>query len=215
MRELRNLLLLVSPFVIAMLLMAATRESYMETIQQEPVRLTSVCEPVEDMTPEAAEKENTCSLPSAGAVLDDLVYRKPEAVRTCTMNLDSGEMQILLKIAAAEAMTEDVRGKALVMRVVINRTQCSGFPDSIQEVVLEHSGRVYQFTPVKDGTYETAQPDAGCYEALDLVLHGWDESQGATYFCTQKSAGKWHEPNLSYLFAHGKHRFYKEKEETK
>lgn len=112
---------------------------------------------------------------------------------------------ILLQIAMAEAESEGVEGKALVMMVVLNRVWSDDFPDSIEAVVTQEG----QFSTVTEGgRYYTVTPDEECYEAMELIYSGWDESQGALYFesCT---GGSWHEANLTYLFQYGNHRFYK------
>lgn len=115
------------------------------------------------------------------------------------------DSQILLKIAMAEAEGEDVEGKALVMLVVLNRTWSSDYPDSIEEVVFQ-SG---QFSVTNEGgRYWTTEPDDGCYQALSLVMSGWDQSQGAMYF-ESCDGDSWHSRNLEFLFQHGNHRFYK------
>ena len=46
-----------------------------------------------------------------------------------------------------------------------------------------------------------------CYAALDLVIRGWDESQGALFyeFCEGES---WHSKNLKLLTEHCNTRFY-------
>lgn len=122
---------------------------------------------------------------------------------------DGEDERMLAKIAMAEAEGESVEGKALVILVVLNRVWSDEFPDSIEEVIFQHYGDVWQFSPVAEGgRYWTTEPDAGCYEALELVMGGWDESQGAFYF---ESTGKdgWHSQNLEFLFEYGGHRFYR------
>lgn len=145
----------------------------------------------------------------AGAALLELVCKKQRTDDGCSIQLDDGDTDILLRIAAAEAGTEDVIGKALVMRVVLNRVECKEFPNTVREVVTQRVGGIYQFCPVKNGSYQTAEITEACFEALDMVLDGWDESCGAEYFCRPEAAGKWHKENLSFLFQHGSHRFYK------
>ncbi len=132
------------------------------------------------------------------------VYTAPSA-----MQMDDGDIHMLLQIAAAEAGTEDVIGKALVLCVIKNRIESEEFPNTVREVIYQCKNGNYQFSPVKNEAYENAEVTADCYEALELVLSGWDESQGAVYFCTPAAAGKWHEHHLRFLFEHGNHRFYK------
>lgn len=113
--------------------------------------------------------------------------------------------EILLKIAMAEAEGESVEGKALVMLVVLNRVWSDEFPGTIEDVVFQPR----QFSPVREGgRYYTTKPDRECYEALELVAQGWDESYGALYFESCKS-DSWHSENLEFLFQEGNHKFYR------
>ena len=118
---------------------------------------------------------------------------------------DWDEGDVLMQIAMAEAEGESVEGKALVMLVVLNRVWTDGFPDDISDVVFQPG----QFTPVENGRYYNVVPDEGCREAYEMVLHGWDESQGALYFASTDYPHTWHDQNLQYLFTEGKHEFYK------
>ena len=125
-----------------------------------------------------------------------------------SMDWDSEDAYLLAKIAMAEAEGEDVEGKALVILVVLNRVWSGKFPDSIPEVIFQDG----QFSPVSNGRFDRVEPDRDCYEALELIqLNKWDESQGALYF---ESDGKsnWHRNNLHFLFQHGNHYFYTDKE---
>lgn len=123
-------------------------------------------------------------------------------------NLDKEEMHMLAKIAMAEAGNQDTEGKALVMLVVLNRVWGDNeFPDTIEEVLYQPK----QFSPVMSGAFENIVPNKDCCEALKLVESGWDESQGALYF-ESKSSSTWHEENLKFLFKHGDHYFYMERD---
>ena len=120
-------------------------------------------------------------------------------------DFDAADSEMLLKIAMAEAEGESVEGKALVMMVVLNRVWSEGFPDTVQEVIFQPR----QFSVIADGgRYWTTEPDAGCYEALELVMQGWDESEGALYFESCEGSS-WHSDNLEYLFQVGNHKFYR------
>jgi N-acetylmuramoyl-L-alanine amidase len=123
-------------------------------------------------------------------------------------SISEDDKALLTKIAKAEAGDQDIKGKALVIRVVFNRKEYGGFPDSIREIIYQED----QFSPVKEGKFEEAVPDEECWKALEMVvLEGWDESQGALYF---ESDGKstWHRDNLKYLFSYEDHSFYTERE---
>lgn len=128
-------------------------------------------------------------------------------------DFDTEDSYLLAKIAMAEAEGEDTEGKALVIMVILNRVCSSEFPDSIEKVILQKQNGVHQFSVTQSGgRWWTVEPNEDCYEALEMITAGkWDESQGAMYF---ESQGKstWHKRNLEYLFQHGNHYFYKNKE---
>jgi len=120
------------------------------------------------------------------------------------VELSEEDKQLLLKIGMAELGKEGcVECIALVMCTVRNRVESGRFSGSIRGVLYAKD----QFTPVMDGTFETAVPNDACCEALAMVQSGWDESQGALYyeFCEGES---WHSRNLQLLTQHCNTRFY-------
>lgn len=122
-----------------------------------------------------------------------------------TLKISEADREVLLKVSMAEAEGECTEGKAMVMRVVLNRVASDEFPDNIEDVVMEEN----QFSVTREnGRYYTVVPNEDCYKALEMVLQGWNESQGALYFESEKKEG-WHIRNLEYLFPLGEHRFYR------
>ena len=129
----------------------------------------------------------------------------PEEPEVTARTFSQEEEELLLQIAMAEAEGEPTEGKAMVMMVVLNRTNSDDFPDSIGEVIFQDG----QFAVMEEnGRFYTTVPNEDCYRALELVESGWDESNGALYFESSKTDG-WHARNLEFLFAVGEHRFYK------
>jgi len=116
------------------------------------------------------------------------------------------DSNILLKIAMAEAEGEGTEGKAMVMRVVLNRVEDKEFPNSVEGVVFQPG----QFEPVlDDGRYWNVEPDAECYKALYMVqCENWDDTKGALYF-SRTGSSSWMEDNTEYLFTIGNHSFYR------
>lgn len=110
------------------------------------------------------------------------------------LNLTFEEMDELEAIAYAEARGEGVKGMALVMNVVINRSRKTG--QSIHDVIYA-TGQFYTAGMTNDVSEE-------CHEALALVMDGYDESQGALYFSAH-GYSIYGEP----LFKYGKHYFSK------
>jgi hypothetical protein len=119
-------------------------------------------------------------------------------------DVSAGESEMLARIAMAEAGTEDIQGKALVMLVVLNRVESNLFPDTIEQVI-KSSG---QFSAYENGWFYSLEPTDECYEALIMILNGWDESMGALYFERTSSQPTWHSSNLKQLFIYGNHTFY-------
>lgn len=126
-----------------------------------------------------------------------------------SLDWSAEESYLLAKLAMAEAESEDTEGKALVMLVVLNRVwDDEEFPNTIEEVIYQPR----QFSPISNGRFDRVEPDADCWAALDLIMQDrWDESYGATYF-ESKSESTWHSENLTFLFQHGKHYFYTDRE---
>lgn len=120
------------------------------------------------------------------------------------------EKYLLAKIAMAEAESQNIQTKTLIIMTVLNRVESSDFPDSISEVIFQKHGKIYEFSPVMPGgRWWTTEPDEDCYEAVEVVLTTeYDYSDGALYFESCKGES-WHSRRLTYLYQSGDLRFYK------
>lgn len=122
--------------------------------------------------------------------------------------LSEEDRNILLKIVEAEATGQAVEGKMYVAAVILNRVKSSDFPDSVKKVVYQGG----QFSPVSDGRIN-CKPTETTIEAVNRVLAGETDAQGATFFMNPKISSKknvkWFRSHLSYLFSYGGHEFYK------
>ena len=134
------------------------------------------------------------------AAVEDIHYGDPAG-----LDFTDEESQMLMKLAMAEAEDQGVIGKAIVMNVVKNRVDSDLFPNSIEEVIYQPK----QFSPIEDGRYDAAVPDAECYEALEWVINYWDGSAGALYFEAYYNENSWHRDNLTMLFRYDDLIFYK------
>ena len=145
---------------------------------------------------------------SERAFIDVVMNARPEdGMSSIDERWNEAEWYMLAKIAMAEAEGEDTKGKALVIRTVLNRVNSESFPNTIKEVIYQEN----QFTPIRNGRYDKVEPDDDCYKALEMVEDGWDESEGALYFERSTNKKTWHMKNLKKLFTYGKHTFYTEK----
>ena len=121
-------------------------------------------------------------------------YKVPVIHLSSYYSLSFEEMDLLQQLAMVEARGEDAIGQALVMRVVINRAMKHN--KSIEEIIYAQG----QFSTYGIGSYT---PNENNNEAIGLIVDGWDESEGALYFCADGYNGK--EP----LFQYGGHYFSK------
>lgn len=137
--------------------------------------------------------------------------KKEETVPVISLGTDQKE--VLLRIVEAEATGEDIKGKMLVANVILNRVNSSQFPDTVKEVVFQKNGKITQFSPIADGRYWSVSISKSTREAVERVLNGEDESQGALYFSARSKAKKsnmnWFDNHLTWLFKYGGHEFYK------
>lgn len=132
---------------------------------------------------------------------------------TLVYDLPDEELDALLRIVEAEAGNEDEEGKLLVANVVLNRMNAEVFPDTVTGVVLQKEKGISQFSPVANGSYYRVKVSEETISAVGRALMGEDISQGALYFVARKYADsgkmKWFDDNLTYLFVHGGHEFFK------
>lgn len=117
------------------------------------------------------------------------------------------DAQALLKIAQAEAGNQGIEGMALVMEVVLNRTQKDGFPDTITGVI-EEKGR---FGTVTNGMYQKAEPSPEAHLALAMIESGKPFDTEIVGF-EASANGRALEKYFDYVYTVGDHDFYVTKE---
>lgn len=160
-----------------------------------------------EQTSKQEVETDTENIDASASTLENIIIEESNPLEKWS----SENIDLLAKIAMAEAEGEDIEGKALVIRVILNRVDSTSFPDTVKEVIFQNNGKTYQFSPViPGGRWYTTEPNEECYQAVAMVQDGWDNSNGALYFESCKNEDNWHSRNLTFLFKHGCHRFYKE-----
>jgi len=176
-------------------------EAFSRKVKEEPKKEVSKKESnvVKEKKKTSAKKETVKAVEAVG--------------KKNVINLSSKDKNILLRIVEAEATGESVKGKMLVANVVLNRVNSSKFPNTVEKVVFQNNGKVYQFSPIPDGRYYKVSISKQTKEAVENVLNGQDESQGALYFMSRGKAKtknvRWFDNKLTRLFQYGTHEFYK------
>ena len=122
------------------------------------------------------------------------------------------ERYLLAKIAMAEAESESLECKELVIKTVLNRADNAEFPYNIHDVIYQYDAikDVYQFSCVGDGRFYSVEPNEDCFEAVrNVELYGYKDSAGALYFENCDDEDNWHSRNLKFLYQCDSMRFYK------
>lgn len=117
------------------------------------------------------------------------------------------ELDILYRIAWAEARGEDDKGIILVINVILNRKNSPVFPrqNTIKEVVFAPN----QFAPVSNGAFDRATPDQRIKDLVYRAIQGEDYSRGALFFNSIRLRHtSWAAKNRQHAFDHGGHSFY-------
>jgi len=126
--------------------------------------------------------------------------------------LSEEDYQALICLVEAEAGTEGLKGKMLVANVVLNRVNHHSFPDTVAEVVYQKKDGKAQFSPVSSGKIHEVMVSEETIEAVERVLCGEDESQGALYFVARAYANpksmQWFDNHLTWLFEYKGHEFF-------
>jgi hypothetical protein len=115
-----------------------------------------------------------------------------------TLGLTRQERYELRAIAESEALNQGIKGMALIMRVVLNRLEHVDYGDDIHSIIFA-TGQFWTYGMPQ--SYESLSKESEL--ALMWVINGWDESEGALYFC----ADGWNGPE--HLFKYGDHWFSK------
>lgn len=96
-------------------------------------------------------------------------------------NIPREELMLLARLIHAEARGESFEGQVAVGAVILNRLANPHFPKTIKEVVFQKDNRVYQFSPVGDGSINL-EPDERSIQAALQALSGKDPTKGALFF---------------------------------
>lgn len=92
--------------------------------------------------------------------------------RYAGITLTEEERYTLACLVYHEARGEPIDGQIAVVEVVFNRMLSPYFPDTVEDVVFQKYGRVWQFSPAP--YLYTAEPLAANYVAVDRALEGLD-----------------------------------------
>lgn len=154
------------------------------------------------MPPEASTAPTATETTTAEEIPIEPTIAPTEPLNANFVNFSDEDALLLVKTASSEAGNQGVYGMALIMRVVLNRSEQWGM--SIHDVLYQPD----QFNCVYGTWWANDYRADGVYDALEMVKSGWDESYGATFFCTPQR-NTWHMSHLTFLYQYGNMQFYK------
>lgn len=131
----------------------------------------------------------TSSLIIPGQIL--VLPGKTQASSLSRGDISREDLLLLARLIHAEARGESFEGQIAVGAVILNRVASPYFPKTIREVVYQKNSRVYQFSPVGDGSINL-EPDEKAVQAAVQALQGKDPTGGALFFYNPDiSRDKW------------------------
>lgn len=175
---------------------AVTLESVERTITTKPIIVVEKNEVIEEIVEVVVEEPNK----------EEQQY--PE--NTYTRFFSEEEKYMLAKIAMAEAEGESIKTKVLIIMSILNRVDHEYFPNSIEEVIMQKSNGVYQYSPViPGGRWWTTEPNEECWEAVKIVQEMEEDNSGGALYFESCRGSSWHSKNLEFLYEIDNTRFYK------
>lgn len=95
-----------------------------------------------------------------------------EISRYAALNVTEDDIDMLAALAWHEARGEPFDGQVAVVLTALNRCLSPEFPDTVEEVVFQKYGDVWQFSPAP--YLWTAEPTQTQYDAVYTALHDTD-----------------------------------------
>lgn len=90
-----------------------------------------------------------------------------------------GDMELIAQLVEAEAGNQDLKGKCLVVDVILNRVESPDFPNTVEEVIFQPG----QFSVVTNGAFDKAaynmQESDYAAVAMEYELH---QNKDVMYF---------------------------------
>ena len=148
--------------------------------------------------PLAAERQTLAYIAPAPALPDTAAEETPEEPeepeeppvepepenRYAELHFSDEDVYILACLVYHEARGESFEGQVAVVEVVLNRMLSDYFPDTVEEVVFQKYGDVWQFSPAP--YLYSAEPDKEQYLAVHTAIEEREHilSEDTVYFST-------------------------------
>lgn len=120
----------------------------------------------------------------APATPEELTVEPEPENRYAELHFSDEDVYILACLVYHEARGESFEGQVAVVEVVLNRMLSEYFPDTVEEVVFQKYGDVWQFSPAP--YLYSAEPDKEQYLAVHTAIEEREHilSEDTVYFST-------------------------------
>ena len=139
-------------------------------------QITKTPETITPKAPEETEPEESEEIEeetSEEATEEEQPEEAPEEInRYAALNVTEDDIDMLAALAWHEARGEPFDGQVAVVLTALNRCLSPEFPDTVEEVVFQKYGDVWQFSPAP--YLWTAEPTQTQYDAVYTALHDTD-----------------------------------------
>ncbi|PHF10411.1 peptigoglycan-binding protein LysM [Bacillus wiedmannii] len=111
------------------------------------------------------------------------------------LKIDTGislqEVDLMARLVNAEAGGEPHKGKVSVAKVVLNRANANGFPNTITDVIYEPIKNGYAFTPVTDGRINQPATQEARMAVEEALTSKGTNSDWLYFYNPKTSTDKW------------------------
>ncbi|WP_377867376.1 cell wall hydrolase [Bacillus sp. R86525] len=111
------------------------------------------------------------------------------------LKIDTGiplqEVDLMARLVNAEAGGEPYEGKVAVAKVVLNRANANGFPNTITDVIYEPIKNGYAFTPVTDGRINQPATQEARMAVEEALTSKGTNSDWLYFYNPKTSTDKW------------------------
>lgn len=181
-RRMQAALLASLLFALVLIVTLRIRETAPEPVAERRSTLTAERQKLTYIAPAPALPE-TAAEETTEEPEEPTVEPEPEN-RYAELHFSDEDVYILACLVYHEARGESFEGQVAVVEVVLNRMLSDYFPDTVEEVVFQKYGDVWQFSPAP--YLYSAEPDKEQYLAVHTAIEEREHilSEDTVYFST-------------------------------
>lgn len=154
-------------------------------------------------------KEYEECLSSYETLLEDYgtLYEDYNRLKNETKNISSDftndEVYMLARCVEAEAGVNNLESQKYVTQVILNRLNSKKYPNTLEEVIYQKSGKVPQFSVAYNGAMNREVKASTLFNVLSVLEHGTDMPKDVFYFYADYVTNNWVNTRETYKVVEG------------